>query len=129
MTSTLHRDSLETEDPLLEGTDGTAPPSNASRDGLQEEGSHHQPVVFVGGPGYVPPNSLRQRPPLEAGNPSWQTRPLGGSSGNGVAGGPSGSGILPPIESRYPVHQQSPWDRNYRNPFNMTRVQREYHIT
>jgi hypothetical protein len=79
---------------------------NETRENLQGEGSNHQPVVFVGGPGYVPPNSLRQRPPLEA-NPLWETRPVGG-------------GGVP--ETRYP---QSPWDRNYRNPYNMTRVQRK----
>lgn len=61
-------------------------------------------VVFVGGSGYVPPNSLRTRPSLDA-DPLWQARPL--------------------AESRYPVPLQSAWDRNYRNPFNMTRVQRK----
>ncbi|ODM91629.1 Cuticlin-1 [Orchesella cincta] len=75
---------------------------NETREALQEEGSNHQPVVFVGGSGYVPPNSLRTRPSLEA-DPLWQARPL--------------------AESRYPVPLQSAWDRNYRNPFNMTRVQ------
>ncbi|OXA43756.1 uncharacterized protein LOC110858426 [Folsomia candida] len=123
MTSTHfhHADSLETEDPILDSNDkdkieyeyktglgaGGDPLKNESgtREGLQGEGSNHQPVVFVGGPGYVPPNSLRQRPSLEAANPIYQTRPVA------------------PAESRYPVHHQSPWDRNYRNPFNMTRVQ------
>lgn len=125
MTSTHfhHADSLETEDPILDSNDkdkieyeyktglgaGGDPLKNESgtREGLQGEGSNHQPVVFVGGPGYVPPNSLRQRPSLEAANPIYQTRPVA------------------PAESRYPVHHQSPWDRNYRNPFNMTRVQRK----
>ncbi|CAG7732820.1 unnamed protein product, partial [Allacma fusca] len=75
---------------------------NETREALQEEGSHHQPVVFVGGSGFIPPNNLRARPILEA-DPLWNNRPL--------------------IDSHYPVPLQSAWDRNYRNPFNMTRVQ------
>lgn len=77
---------------------------NETREALQEEGSHHQPVVFVGGSGFIPPNNLRQRPILEA-DPLWHNRPL--------------------LDSQYPVQVPSAWDRNYRNPFNMTRVQRE----
>ena len=63
-------------------------------------------VVFIGGAGYIPPSNLRPRPILEADIP-WPNRPALTDS------------------TRYPYPLQSAWDRNYRNPFNMTRVQRE----